>query len=622
MSKKRPLAVILTALPVEAKAVCSMINVQGVQPLDSGACCEHGEFVVDDTVICRVAVAEIGMGSDEALLETHNVVRELKPDCLFFVGVAGGVKDMQVGDVVIGDKVYGYEQVKIEERPKSSTEKRSDGIWAKIIRTFSRPGESSSQEQVQLNARPQLEHSSKELISLSRIIARKTDWLQRVSADEKQKSIQAKVAPIATGGKLHATTKSQYYLLIKRSYNDTAAVEMEGIGFLRAIREHQGKPAIVIRGISDLLDKKGASDAGGSQEIASAHAAAFAFELLAQYLDTKTPGRKLSALDDSPPTEQESGDADNVVQSNSSIIAPSTSDRIMADEDLTPVQQMIEDHVCKELEFLPELFQLMWEKLHDQVKGETALEATKILCRHPIPRWPLDKLKDPVFSFLDKLQLHEPAKLPNAVERVKMIIGWLLLRAVDERFLIDQIGQPAPDQGFRLEIGLHEYAPVEVVIAFTGKRSAGYQTEIQSDQVYGLGAIDLNRLAEFGYRKEDQVEGMIRAVWKIIYGSDRPEVKGDNPEEQRKDRLRLDQRLNTALRESSLWEKDFYCMSSGNEQHNPLNDPDVIELLRYRVPCLKMIAFGVKGRGTGVTWAGEELSEYIRNFLIRLRQYT
>ena len=283
---------------------------------------------------------------------------------------------------------------------------------------------------------------------------------------------------------------------------------------------------------------------------------------------------------------------------------------------------MIEENVCNELAFFPDLVQLVREKLHDQVKGETALEVAKILCCHPVPRWPLDKLKDPVFSFLDKLRLNEPAKLPYAVERVKTIIGWLLLRAVDERFLIDQIGQPAQDQGFRLEIGLHEYAPVEVVIAFTGKRSAGYQTEIQSDQVYGLGAIDLDRLAEFGYRKEDQVEGMIQAVWKIVYGADRPDVKGDNPEEQRKDRQRLDHRLNTALRESSLWKHDFYCMSSGNEQDNPLNDPDVIELLRYRLPCLKMIAFGVKGMGTGMTWAGEELSEYVRNFLLELRKYT
>ena len=62
-------------------------------------------------------------------------------------------------------------------------------------------------------------------------------------------------------------------------------------------------------------------------------------------------------------------------------------------------------------------------------------------------------------------------------------------------------------------------------------------------------------------------------------------------------------------------------MVSGTEQDNPLNDPDVIELLRYRLPRLKMIAFGVKDRGTGMIWAGEELSEYVRNFLIALRNY-
>ena len=258
MPEKRPLAVILTALPVEAKAVLSMIKIKehNIQTLTSGIRCEYGEFAANGEVICHVAVAEIGMGSDEALLETHNVVSELKPDCLFFVGVAGGVKDMQIGDVVIGDKVYGYEQVKIEDRLEAFAEKKSDGIFSRLLRKLGGYGEEPSRKQVQLNARPQLEHSSKELISLSRIIARRTDWLHRVLADEKQKVIQAKVAPIATGGKLHATTKSEYYSLIKHFYSDTAAVEMEGIGFLRAMRDHQGKPAIVIRGISDLLDDK------------------------------------------------------------------------------------------------------------------------------------------------------------------------------------------------------------------------------------------------------------------------------------------------------------------------------------------------------------------------------
>lgn len=56
---------------------------------------------------------------------------------------------------------------------------------------------------------------------------------------------------------------------------------MEGSGFLRAGYANAQVAVLVVRGISDLVEGKSDADAHGSQSIAAAHAAAFAFELIA-----------------------------------------------------------------------------------------------------------------------------------------------------------------------------------------------------------------------------------------------------------------------------------------------------------------------------------------------------
>lgn len=71
---------------------------------------------------------------------------------------------------------------------------------------------------------------------------------------------------------------------------------MEGRGFLEAVRANADVDAIVIRGISNLLDEKTVAEEQGSQELAATHTAAFLFEMLSKL---KKP-RQVKAFDNTP----------------------------------------------------------------------------------------------------------------------------------------------------------------------------------------------------------------------------------------------------------------------------------------------------------------------------------
>jgi nucleoside phosphorylase len=243
-----PCAVILTAISVEYQAVRAHLSALSEERHSQNAIYERGTFIANGQK-WEVGIVWAGLGNAGAAVEAERAITHFKPSVIIFVGVAGGIKNVALGDVVVATKVYNYE---------------------------------SGKEKEEFEPRPDTWRPTYDLIGQARIESIKPDWLKRLSSPS---SLTPKVfvEPIATGEKVIASTQSPVFKLLQKNYSDAVAVEMEGGGLLRAAYVNPQVSALVIRGISDLIDGKSAADVSGSQEIAACNASAFAFELLAKF---------------------------------------------------------------------------------------------------------------------------------------------------------------------------------------------------------------------------------------------------------------------------------------------------------------------------------------------------
>lgn len=259
------LAVVLTALEVEHAAVSALLGRRESYRHESGLIIETG--ILPGTG-WQVALAAIGPGAPGAASITQLVTDWLRPQVLFFVGVAGALReDVAPGDVVVATKVYSYGGGRSTDAGfHSSPEAWLAPLWLKQEAAVALRGDAWTRRQA-------------------------PGATAAVPNGHGPPRVHFK--PVAAGDVVLDSTRSWLADLLRERYADAVAIEMESAGVMQAAHVIGNLPVLIVRGISDRADgDKAAADRSGGQSRGAAHAAAAALTVIAG-LDPRAPQARM-----------------------------------------------------------------------------------------------------------------------------------------------------------------------------------------------------------------------------------------------------------------------------------------------------------------------------------------
>jgi nucleoside phosphorylase len=212
----------------------------------------------------RVVLGLAGrQGTSGGLMVVRDTIEAFDPRYVLLVGIAGGLGDVQKGDVVVSDHIYGYEYGKIEAgfRPRPNWTYPTDTAVTTAATTM------------------QVRHP------------RWYAGLMR-AAGLAASPPRIHVGPVASGNKVVDDVTDPSFRAVLEFWPKLVAVEMEGLGAAEAIREagERRRPVnfAMVRGISDVpRAAPGAGDEPSQSDerdawktVASDAAAALAVQLI------------------------------------------------------------------------------------------------------------------------------------------------------------------------------------------------------------------------------------------------------------------------------------------------------------------------------------------------------
>ena len=224
---------VITILPEEYGAVLRLLSsrrtVVGTDTFPNVHSWEVGEIkspLHERPYVVVLALCP-GPGTNAAVLATKNTLLAFDPRHVLVVGVAGGLRDVDLGDVVVADRICGYEYGKIDHgfHPRHDHDYPADAPIVGAART--------------------LPH-------------REPAWYGDLGHPESLRDLTPKilVGSVASGDKVVDDRSDAFFESVLKSRPKLMAVEMEGAGVAAAIQDARelNRPVgfAMIRGISDI----------------------------------------------------------------------------------------------------------------------------------------------------------------------------------------------------------------------------------------------------------------------------------------------------------------------------------------------------------------------------------
>lgn len=197
-----------------------------------------------------ILLSSTGIGTIAAASTTTLLCENFKPDFILICGVAGGLKDNKIGDIIIGDKVIDYDLYLIHELLTDTPYKNC------LIDPHT------------LNKVPVEFNSNKDLLKIA---------------------LQIKLKDVNVGSIISSNifpTPDDFVEKSKRF--NASAIEMENVGVYKAA-EHYNMPVLTVRAISNAIDNEGNDEgtANNAIDICGKNLQSFVKEFLESIKSTK-----------------------------------------------------------------------------------------------------------------------------------------------------------------------------------------------------------------------------------------------------------------------------------------------------------------------------------------------